>query len=41
MTAMAEAEAAMRGKSTLTLDPEPDTDRLVLEMALAHIVGRH
>lgn len=38
--ALAEAEAAMRGKSTLALDPEPDTDRLVLEMALARIAAR-
>ena len=40
MTAMAEAEAAMRGKSTLALEPEPDTDRLVIEMTLARIIGR-
>jgi DNA polymerase-3 subunit delta len=40
-TALAEAEAALRGGSPLALEPEADTGRLALEMALARIVERH
>jgi DNA polymerase-3 subunit delta len=38
--ALAEAEAAMRGKSSVALEPEADTGRLALEVALARIVER-
>jgi DNA polymerase-3 subunit delta len=37
LVALAEAETAMRGKSTLALEPEADTDRLVLEVAVARL----